>query len=418
LIVTSFSQKHPEMNDILFTEGTIGPIRLRNRTIRAAAFEGMSPGHFVSDHLVDYHKSVAAGGTGMTTVAYAAVMRSGLSFPHQLWLRPEAIPGLKRLTDAVHREGAAASIQIGHCGNMADWKIAGGRPIAPSGRFNLYGPTFPRAMKEQDIREVVSAFGNAVNLAREAGFDAVEVHAGHGYLVSQFLSPYTNHRKDNYGGSFENRSRFMKEVITAVMSAAGNDMAVLVKMNLRDGFKGGVEIEEAIATARILEKLGVHALVLSGGFVSRAPMYVMRGRMPLRIMSAQVKNPVKKVLIRYFGNYLIKPQPFSEAYFISDAIRIRENVSLPLVFVGGLISRDSIQMVLDKGFEFVSFARALLHDPAFVNKLKNGEITCSGCDQSNYCIAVMYTGEMACHEHVENIPESWKREIKKKPATE
>ena len=131
------------MKDILFTEGVIGPLRLRNRTIRAAAFEGMSPGHLVSDHLIDYHRSVAAGGIGMTTVAYAAVMRSGLSFPHQLWLRPEAIPGLRRLTDSVHKEGAAASIQIGHCGNMADWGISGGRPIAPSGRFNLYGPTFP-----------------------------------------------------------------------------------------------------------------------------------------------------------------------------------------------------------------------------------------------------------------------------------
>ena len=264
----------------LFTPVRIGPLTLRNRTIRSAAFEGMCPGNAPSQMLLDYHRSVAAGGIGMTTVAYASVAKSGLSFPRQLWLRPEIIPGLREVTNAVHREGAAAGIQIGHCGNMSHKSICGVTPISASSGFNIYSPTWVRGMKKEEIPEMARAYGRAVNMAREAGFDAVEVHAGHGYLISQFLSPYTNHRKDEYGGSLENRMRFMDEVMLEVLKAAGDDMAVIVKMNMRDGFRGGMEINETIGVARRLEQLGAHALVLSGGFVSKAPMYVMRGAMP------------------------------------------------------------------------------------------------------------------------------------------
>lgn len=172
---------------VLFTPGRIGPLTLRNRTIRAAAFEGMCDGNSPTDMLYEYHRSVAAGGIGMTTLAYASVTRNGLSFPHQLWLRPEIVPGLRRITDAIHREGAAAGIQIGHCGNMSHRAICGCTPISASSGFNIYSPTLVRGMRTSEIADVARAFGTAVNLAREAGFDSVEVHAGHGYLISQFL---------------------------------------------------------------------------------------------------------------------------------------------------------------------------------------------------------------------------------------
>ena len=230
----------------LFEPVRIGPLTLRNRTIRAAAFEGMAPGHAPSAELVAYHRAVAAGGVGMTTVAYAAVEQSGLSFAHQLWLRPAIVGGLRELTDAVHREGARASIQLGHCGNMAKAIVAGGRPLSPSGRFNLFGPTLPRAMDAADLARLPQSFAGAVRLAREAGFDAVEVHAGHGYLLSQFLSPWTNRRRDAYGGSLENRLRLTREVMARVREAAGGDLAVLVKTNLRDGFEGGLDRGEAV----------------------------------------------------------------------------------------------------------------------------------------------------------------------------
>lgn len=394
------------MSELLFTPYRLGPLTLKNRSIRAAAFEGMCPGHLVSEHLINYHKAVAQGGIGMTTVAYAAVSQSGLSFGHQLWLRKEALKGLQSLTDEVHKSGALASIQIGHCGLMAKTSVSG-ECISPSGGFNLYGPTWSRAMKKQDIRNVVTDFGRAVNLAREAGFDAVEVHAGHGYLISQFLSPYTNKRRDEYGGSFINRCRFMEEVVDEVMSSAKNDIAVLVKMNLRDGFKGGTGLDEAIEVAKILEHKGVHALVLSGGFVSKAPMYVMRGKMPVRVMAHYMPDYWMKPFVRWFGNLLIKPVPYKEAYFLEDARKIRNSVTLPLVYVGGMVSGAGIESVLEEGFEFIQIARALINDPAFINKIRNGEIVVSGCNHSNYCIAVMYSGMMACYQHEKDRNAPW-----------
>jgi 2,4-dienoyl-CoA reductase-like NADH-dependent reductase (Old Yellow Enzyme family) len=394
------------MPELLFTPFKLGNITLKNRSIRSAAFEGMCPGHLVSDDLLNYHTAVAEGGIGMTIVAYAAVSQSGLSFPHQLWLRKEAVPGLKKLTEAVQKEGAAAAIQIGHCGQMAK-KTVSGDCFSPSGGFNLYGPTWPRAMKKEDIRRVVADFGKAVNLARESGFDAVEVHAGHGYLISQFLSPYTNNRKDEYGGSFANRCRFMREVMTEVMSAAGSDMTILVKMNLRDGFSGGMEPGESIEAARMLEQIGVHALVLSGGFVSRAPMYVMRGRMPVKVMARYMHEKWMRPFVRGFGNILMKPGPFSEAYFLEDAMKVREVVKLPLVYVGGMISKAGIEKVLNSGFELVQIGRALIHDLAFINKLKTGEVSVSGCNHTNYCIAVMYSGKMACYQNDKERSARW-----------
>ena len=396
------------MNADLFSPATIGPLTLRNRSIRSAAFEGMCPGHTVSEDLINYHHSVAKGGIGMTTVAYAAVSRSGLSFDHQLWLRKEIVPDLKKLTDIIHAEGAAASIQIGHCGLMAKRSVSGGVCLSPSGGLNLFGPTGSRAMTQEDINSIIRDFGTAVHLARESGFDAVEVHAGHGYLISQFLSEYTNKRKDTYGGSFANRCRFMIGVIREVMKAAGNDIAVLVKMNMRDGFRGGMELDESIKVAKILEREGVHALVLSGGFVCKAPMYVMRGRMPVQIMAHAMKEKLLKVCVYWFGEILVRPSPFSEAYFLEDAIQVRDQIRIPLVYVGGLVSREKIDQVLSAGFEFVQIARALIHDPDFINKLRTGELTVSECNHANYCIAVMYSGKMVCHKHQEHLPRKWK----------
>ena len=334
---------------LLFTPCKIGPLTLRNRTIRAAAFEGMCAGNSPTDLLYDYHRSVARGGIGMTTLAYASVTRNGLSFPHQLWLRPEIVPGLRRITDAIHAEGAAAGIQIGHCGN----------------------------------------------------------------LISQFLSPYTNRRRDEYGGSLENRMRFMKICMQEAMEAAGSDMAVLVKTNMRDGFRGGLEIDDCIEVARNLEACGAHALVLSGGFVSRAPMYVMRGQMPIRTLTYYMKQLWLKAGVKMAGRWMIPSVPFREAYFYEDALQFRKALKLPLVYVGGLVSREKIDMVLDSGFECVAMARALINEPDFVNRMKErGELRC-GCEHTNYCIARMYSVEMACHRHLQGLPKCLQHEIER-----
>lgn len=402
------------MDSLLFTPVTLGPLTLRNRSIRSAAFESMCPGNVPSPQLLDYHRSVAAGGVGMTTVAYAAVTRSGLSFDRQLWMRPEIVPGLSELTDAVHAEGAAASIQLGHCGNMSHKSICGCLPVGASSGFNLYSPTFVRGLRADELPEMAKAYGRSVCLAREAGFDAVEIHAGHGYLISQFLSPSTNHRKDEFGGTLANRMRFMEMVMEEVMKAAGNDMAVLVKMNMRDGFRGGMELDESLQVARKLQELGAHALVLSGGFVSKAPMYVMRGEMPIRTMTHYMTCWWLKYGVRLVGKYMIPSVPFREVYFLEDALKFREALDIPLVYVGGLVSRQKIEEVLSHGFEAVQMGRALLNEPDFVNRMRREENARCNCRHSNYCIARMYTLDMACHQHLqEELPPCLKKEIER-----
>jgi len=402
------------MNSKLFTPVKLGPLTLRNCTIRSAAFESMYPGNKPSEQLLDYHRSVAAGGVGMTTVAYAAVTRSGLSFDRQLWMRPEIVSGLRWLTDAVHVEGAAASIQLGNCGNMSHKSICGCLPVGASSGFNLYSPTFVRGLRADELPEMARAYGRAVCLARESGFDAVEIHVGHGYLISQFLSPATNHRKDIFGGSLENRMRFMDMVMDEVMTAAGNDMAVLVKMNMRDGFRGGMELEESLQVARRLQQLGAHALVLSGGFVSKAPMYVMRGEMPIRSMTHYMTCWWLKYGVRLVGKWMIPSVPFREAYFLDDALKFREALDMPLVYVGGLVTRQKIDEVLNDGFEAVQMGRALLNEPGFVNRMRMEENARCSCKHSNYCIARMYILDMACHQHLqEELPDCLKKEIER-----
>lgn len=396
----------------LFTPGNIGPVELRNRTIRSAAFEGMGHKNGPTPMLRDYHWSVAEGGVGMTTLAYAGICRSALSFDTQLWLRPEIVPALREITDGIHERGAKASIQIGHCGNMTHRSTAGGTPVAPSTGFNLYSPTFCRGLRKDELRQLAVDFGNAVRTARDAGFDCVEVHAGHGYLISQFLSPYTNRRRDEFGGSLENRMTFMNMCLEEVMKAAGSDMGVLVKTNMRDGFKGGLEIDDCLTVAREIERAGVHGMVLSGGFVSKAPMYVMRGRMPIYSMTHYMKQLWLKYGVRLVGRYMIPAVPFKELYFMEDARRFRKELRLPLVYVGGVVSRDNADTALDaEGFDFIQMGRALLNEPDFVNRMRLEENHRCACDHVNYCIARMYSREMACHKNCPALPAAIHREI-------
>src|SRR5574344_2155354 len=361
------------VNKKLFETVKLGPIELPNRVIRASAYEGMADGHTPTQQLIDYHSSLARGGVGMTGVAYAAVCKIRLSFHRQLWMREEIIPDLLKLTASIHSNGAKACVQLGHCGNMSHRRYCGCRPVGACSGFNLYSPTFVHGLKESEMIQIAKKHGDAVRIAIEGGFDAVEIHAGHGYLISQFLSPYTNHRRDQYGGSFSNRMKFMDMCMNEVMEAASDKIAVMVKTNTSDGFKGGLGVSECIEVAKRLEYLGAHCLVLSGGFVSRAPMYVMKGAMPISTLTDYM--PWKslwwlKIGVNLFGKMMIKNEPFKEAFFLEDALRFRQELKMPLALVGGLHSRESLEKAINSGFEFTEMARPLVHDPDFVNKLR------------------------------------------------
>lgn len=404
-------------DSVLFTPYQLGPLTLRNRTIRSAAFESMGKDFGPTQMLKDYHVSVARGGIGMTTLAYASVNRSGISFNSQLWLRDEIVPDLLDITDAIHAEGAAAGIQIGHCGNMTHWSTAGCFPVGASTGFNLYSPTFVRGMRRDECVQFAKDFGRAVDVAHEAGFDSVEVHAGHGYLISQFLSPYTNHRRDEYGGSLANRMRFMNMCLDEVVErAARHKMAVVVKHNMEDGFKSGIQVPESIEIAKEIERHGVDAIVLTSGFVSKAPMAVMRGKIPTKTMGYYMpwSSWPQKIVVSLFGDLMIKQYDFEECYFLENAKKFRKELKLPLIYVGGLVSREGIERVLDEGFELVQMARALVNDPDFVNKLRAGDLTTrSGCDHRDYCMARMYSDRMICCHNCSDIPPHLWRELNK-----
>ena len=314
---------------------------------------------------------------------------------------------------AIRDNGAIALCELSHCGRERA-KLDVGFPIGPvsytrADRVEVVG------MDRSLMDEVCENFATAAEFMQKAGFQGVLVLAAHGWLMNQFLSPCMNTRKDEYGGSLENRMRFMDEVMDEVMKAAGSDMAVLVKMNMRDGFKGGMDIDESLEVAQRLKDDGAHALVLSGGFVSKAPMYVMRGAMPIKTLTHYMDCWWLKYGVRLFGRLMIPTVPFKEAYFLDDAMLFRDKIKdIPLVYVGGLVSREKIDEVLNKGFDFVQMGRALLNEPGFVNRMKMEECARCNCGHSNYCIGRMYTVDMACHQHLdEELPPCLKKEIEK-----
>ena len=240
----------------VFETAPLGPLTLRNRIVKAATFEGRSKGGVVTDELVDFHRRMAAGGVAMTTVAYLAVAPDGRTDDGCVVLGPASVPGLRRLTDAVHEQGALAAAQVGHAGpvaNAASNKV----PAYSAGQmFNPLGMRRTRAAKASDIARITDDYRRGAQAAVEAGFDSLELHLGHNYLLSAFLSPLLNRRSDDYGGPLEHRARFAREVVTAVREAVGRDVAVTAKLNMADGVRGGLRPEESLQVATWLQDDG------------------------------------------------------------------------------------------------------------------------------------------------------------------
>ncbi|MEN8185408.1 MAG: NADH:flavin oxidoreductase, partial [Myxococcota bacterium] len=292
---------------------------------------------------------------------------------------------------------ARAAIQLGHAGWFANPRATKSRPLGPSRTFSPHAQTFSRAMDEGDLERSREAFAGAARLAVQAGFDALEVHAGHGYLLSQFLSPWNNRRRDGYGGSLENRARFPREVLRAVREAAGPGVAVYPKLNMDDGFKGGLTLDEAVEVARWLEADGsVDSIQLTGGHTTRTPMYLMRGDVPLREMLAAERSRVRRWGMRLFAPTMLKAYPFEEAFFLPSARRFRQALTLPLMLLGGLNRLDTLRGALCEGFEFVALGRALIADPDLVRRMESGEAEASRCTHCNRCVVEMERGGTRC----------------------
>jgi 2,4-dienoyl-CoA reductase-like NADH-dependent reductase (Old Yellow Enzyme family) len=379
-----------------FEPVTIGPLRLRNRFIKSGANEAMCLDGRPTKALVKHHGELARGGVGMTTVAYMAVAPQGRTLPNQIWMNPDILPDLRTLCKAVHADGAAISAQLTHGGSFVTGMKVKGRTISACSGFNpagmLKGNFLQRAMTEADMARVTAEFVSAAEMARDAGFDAVELHMGHGYLLNQFISPLSNRRTDEYGGDAANRARFPARVLAAVKHAVGDTTAVLAKINVADGTRRGASVADAIVTAQALQAAGADMLVLSGGRNVESTWFMFGSRIN-RVEMSKVLKQQGEWLTALMMKAAASSEPdihFKQMYFLEYSRQIRAAVDLPLAYLGGIKSLANAEQAVAEGFDCVVLARALLHDADLVNKFRSGELKESGCDNCNACVAYIY----------------------------
>jgi 2,4-dienoyl-CoA reductase-like NADH-dependent reductase (Old Yellow Enzyme family) len=344
---------------------------------------------------------MAANDVALTTVAYGAVNEDGLTHEDQMVIDETAVPYLEKLAGGVHDSGGKISIQLTHCGYFTrSTRYKSRKPLGPSRTLNKYGlmkgRPYSKSMNKLDIDQTVSDFASAALVSRKSGFDAVEVHMGHGYLLSQFLSPAINRRKDKYGGSLENRMRLSLEVINAIRKEVGDDFPILCKINLEDDFKNGFTLPECIKAVQMLNVHGVDAVILSGGFTSLTPFYLMRGEVPIKEMVESEPNYLQKFALRFFGRSIIRKYEFEENFFFEKAMQLRKSTRMPLVYVGGIISAEGIDQVMKAGFDMIAIGRALIAEPDFLKKVKDNNEHRSPCDQCNKCVGYMEKTGIKC----------------------
>ena len=375
----------------------LGPITLRNRTIKSATFEARTPNALVTDDLIEYHRLPAAGGVGMTTVAYCAVSQGGRTEGNGIWMRPEAVPGFRRLTEAIHAEGAAVSAQIGHAGPVANARSNKATALAPVRFFNPISMRFAKKATRDDIDNVITAHANAARLAVDAGFDAVEIHLGHNYLASSFLSPLINRRNDEFGGSLENRAKVARGMVVAVRRAVEKDgaqIAVTAKLNMADGVRGGISTDESLITAKWLQDDGgLDAIELTAGSSLVNPMYLFRGDAPLKEFAGAFKPPLRWGM-RMTGKRFLREYPYREAYLLREAKLFRAELSTPLILLGGITNRETMDLAMAEGFDFVAMGRALLAEPDLINRIAAdgaAHTVHSACTHCNQCMPTIYS---------------------------
>jgi 2,4-dienoyl-CoA reductase-like NADH-dependent reductase (Old Yellow Enzyme family) len=377
-----------------FAPARLNRLELRNRLIKAATFEGKTRDGQVSDELVQLHRRMGEGGVAMTTVAYCAAEADGRIHEHMLYMHEGVRIGLERLIAAVHATGAKVSGQLGHCGNFSkNRQFQGRRPLGPSRGMNPLGLTcglpFAGALTKLQIRERVQTFSRAAAFMKNTGFDAIEIHFGHGYGISQFISPRTNQRTDEYGGPLANRMRFGLEVLEAVRRAVGDDYPLLAKISMTDGVRGGTSYEDAVEIAALLDAGGIDAIVCSGGTSSMNPNLFFRGESLMKGLIEQERNPLMRLGMRLAAPKLFREYPYEETYFLEPALRVRERVRCGVCYIGGVCASESLARVMDAGFDFVQLGRSLIYDPDFPRQVQADAGHVSGCTHCNRCATLI-----------------------------
>ncbi len=282
-----------------------------------------------------------------------------------------------------------------HCGNFSKNRKMQRlkRPLGPSRQFNMLGAPsglpFAGAMTEKDIDHLVQTYHDGAKLMKETGFDAAEIHFSHGYGLSQFISPKTNRRTDDYGGSLTNRMRLPLRVLEAVRKAVGDDFPILGKMGMSDGIKDGLQFDEAQEVAVMLDQGGIDALICSAGTSSFNPMVYFRGDTLDKGLIEVEKNPITKLGLKIIGSSMFRYYPYEELYFLEDAKKIRDKVNCQMIYIGGCTELDSLEKLMAEGFDFVQMGRPLIKDPALVNNARGNPDYKNGCTHCNKCAALI-----------------------------
>ena len=361
----------------LFEQSTINTLKLKNRFVRSATWEGLATDQGAcTPRLTDLMAQLAANDIGLIISGHAYVSREGQAGPRQLGIyADELIPDLTRMTEAVHRQSGKIVLQLAHAGCRAPFELTRTTPIGPSGAAPQNDPQKCREMTHDEIQGIVKCFTEAAYRGQQCGFDGVQIHAAHGYLLSQFLSPYYNRRTDEFGGSIENRARVVVAVLEAIRAKVGPQFPVLIKMNSEDFVDQGLTVDEMIQVAAMLEKAGIDAIELSGGTADSGK-----------------RTPVRP------GKIASEDQ---EVYYRSAAERYKQTIKVPLILVGGVRSYQVAENIVKNDVaDYISLCRPLIREPDLIKRWKSGDLSKSTCLSDNLCFKPIQAGEgIYCYTH-------------------
>lgn len=355
--------------DKLFESGKIKHIQLKNKIVRSATWEGMcnNATGAPTDQLIQYYKKLAEGGTGLIISGYTYVMKQGQQTPGQMGIQDDSLEKEhKQLTKAVHQSGGKIFIQLVHCGGFANPNLSGSQPKAPS-QLNIYKSEVEE-LTLQEIRDIIEAFVVAGKRAKDWGYDGIQLHAAHGYLINQFLSPYTNIRKDEYGGNSENRSRFLNEIYRETRHVLGTKYPIIIKLNGEDHVPDGITINEAVCISQNLDTHGIDGIEVSSGSALSGKKHPMQSKID---------------------------KPEDEGYNLDLAVQIKDKVKCPVISVGGFRSLDVMNNALKK-IDYIALSRPLIKEPDLPNKFKNGKSDKAECINCNKCSRYGLTGGIKC----------------------
>lgn len=394
---------------ILFTEGRIGSLKVKNRMIRSASHEGLADKRgSPSDAQFQFYKRFVEGGIGLVITGYAGIMQAGKSALYHMTMidSDDLIPAHKKLVNRIHQIGGKIVLQIAHCGRQTWSSETGMRIMAPSPiPCGFYRET-PKAMVEEDILGVIEHFARAAGRARDTGYDGVEIHGAHGYLLSTFLSRHSNKREDKWGGSKENRFRIVGETLRASRKAVGDDFPVLIKLNTFERASLGTKPEDCVAFSKMVEETGCcDAIEFSCG-TNEGGFIMTRGKFPthaiFRHMRPYCDYPrLIKMLMKYVVVPFLKAkQPqFSEGYNLNTAAKAKQTISLPVITVGGMRSKTFMEDAIKaQKTDFISMARPLIMEPDLPNKFRNGSSDAARCDNCNECVVAADTRPIQCYK--------------------